>query len=75
MVVVVAVAVTAGASAQTQPAPASGESVTFVGAGDIAKCDIIGGAVGTARLLDTIPGTVFTLGDHAYPNGSTKDFL
>lgn len=69
--------VAAGASAQT-PAQASAsgslESVTFVGAGDIAKCDIIGGAVGTARLLDTIPGTVFTVGDNAYPNGSAKDF-
>ena len=69
--------VAARASAQT-PAQASAsgspESVTFVGAGDIAKCDIIGGAVGTARLLDTIPGTVFTVGDNAYPNGSAKDF-
>jgi hypothetical protein len=34
----------------------------------------MGGAVGTARLLDTIPGTVFTVGDNAYPNGSEKDF-
>ena len=69
--------VAARASAQT-PAQASAsgspESVTFVGAGDIAKCDIIGGAAGTARLLDTIPGTVFTVGDNAYPNGSAKDF-
>jgi len=65
------------ASAQTPAqAPPSGtpESVTFVGAGDIAKCDIIGGAVGTARLLDTIPGTVFTVGDNAYPDGSAKNF-
>lgn len=65
------------ASAQTPaqpPPPGAAESVTFVGAGDIAKCDIIGGAVGTALLLDRIPGTVFTVGDNAYPNGSAKDF-
>ena len=27
---------------------------------------------GTARLLDTIPGTVFTAGDNAYDNGSAR---
>ena len=70
-----AIGTAAGAWAQTPPpSPASAESVTFVGAGDIAKCDIIGGAVGTARVLDTIPGTVFTVGDHAYPNGSVQNF-
>jgi len=46
---------------------------TFVGAGDIANCDVPG-AVETARLLDAIPGDVFTLGDHAYPNGTTDAF-
>jgi hypothetical protein len=28
----------------------------------------------TALLLDTIPGTVFTAGDNAYPSGSDDDF-
>jgi hypothetical protein len=55
----------------TQP---EGESVVFVGAGDIAKCEIIGGARGTARLLDQVPGTVFTVGDNAYDHGSAKEF-
>ena len=50
------------------------DEVVFVGAGDIAKCDMLGGAAATAQLLDLIPGTVFTVGDHAYPNGSKKDF-
>jgi len=50
------------------------DSVTFVGAGDIANCDQLGGARATANLLDGIPGTIFTLGDHAYPKGSAKDF-
>ena len=48
----------------------------MVGAGDIANCDIASGAgaQATARLLDRIPGTVFTLGDHAYPSGNAKQF-
>jgi hypothetical protein len=32
------------------------------------------GAEATARLLDRIPGTVFTTGDNAYPSGTTRDF-
>jgi acid phosphatase type 7 len=44
----------------------------FVGAGDIGTCDANSEA--TARLLDSIGGTVFTLGDHAYPTGSEYEF-
>jgi hypothetical protein len=52
------------------------EPVVLVGAGDIANCDVGGGsgAIVTARLLDRIPGTVFTVGDHAYPSGTPKQF-
>jgi 3',5'-cyclic AMP phosphodiesterase CpdA len=28
----------------------------------------------TAQVLDNIPGTVFTMGDHAYPSGSSNSF-
>ena len=45
----------------------------LVGAGDIARCELPG-AERTARLLDDIPGTVFTAGDNAYPTGATADF-
>jgi hypothetical protein len=45
----------------------------LVGAGDIADCDGTG-AEATARLLDAIPGTVFTLGDNAYDDGSAAEF-
>ena len=63
------------AFSQEQPAPAAApEEFVLVGAGDIAKCEILGGAVATARLLDKIPGTVFTVGDHAYDDGSPKQF-
>ncbi|MGH9431903.1 MAG: metallophosphoesterase family protein [Terriglobia bacterium] len=46
----------------------------LVGAGDIASCDDLSGAEATARLLDSIPGTVFTAGDTAYPGGTPAQF-
>ena len=44
----------------------------FVGAGDIGQCG--GDAEETALLLDNISGTVYTVGDNAYPNGSLADY-
>jgi len=51
----------------------SSDSVVFVGAGDIADCS---GAQDeeTAQLLDNIPGTVYTVGDNAYPNGTISEY-
>jgi acid phosphatase type 7 len=43
----------------------------LVGAGDIASCEYLSGAIATAR-LDTIPGTVFAVGDAAYPDGADQ---
>jgi hypothetical protein len=63
----------AGVVSREQPPPSTDEFV-LVGAGDIAKCEILGGAISTARLLDHIPGTVFTAGDNAYDTGSAEDF-
>ena len=56
--------------AQTQASvrlslPASSADPVLVGAGDIASCGS-SGSERTARLLDDIPGTVFTVGDNAY---------
>ena len=45
----------------------------LVGAGDIASCQSPGDEA-TARLLDAIPGTVFTTGDNAYESGTDKEF-
>jgi hypothetical protein len=45
----------------------------LVGAGDIATCSNSNDEA-TARLLDDIPGTVFTAGDAAYPDGTRADF-
>ena len=56
----------------TAPAPPTG-SVTLVGAGDIAGC-ATDGHFATGALLDTIPGTVFTLGDNAYDSGTASDY-
>jgi len=55
------------------PPPFFGPPETFVGAGDIAVCSS-NGPEQTARLLDSIPGTVFTAGDNAYPSGTMRAF-
>jgi hypothetical protein len=44
-----------------------------VGSGDIGLCNSPGVAA-TARLVDRIPGLVFTTGDNAYPNGTAANF-
>jgi len=46
----------------------------LVGAGDIASCGSQGDEA-TARLLDAIPGTVFTAGDNAYELGTHQEFI
>src|SRR5205823_5802208 len=46
---------------------------TLVGAGNIAKCNVTGDD-STARLLDTIPGTVFADGDAAYDKGTLTQY-
>lgn len=55
------------AHAQTLPDP------IFVGAGDIANCDIPYDEA-TAKLLDVISGTIYTLGDNVYPDGTPQQF-
>ena len=46
---------------------------TLVAAGDIAVCGSNGDEQ-TAALIDSIPGTVATLGDNAYDSGSPSEF-
>jgi len=45
----------------------------FVGAGDIANCSS-NNDESTAKLLDNITGTVFTVGDNVYPDGTLTQF-
>lgn len=56
----------------TSPGP-PGSGVVLAGAGDIASCSS-GDDEATAEILDAIPGTVFTAGDNAYPDGTASDF-
>ena len=53
--------------------PPSPDDPVLVGAGDIADCDSQGDEA-TAALLDAIPGTVFTVGDNVYIDGTAKEF-
>jgi hypothetical protein len=46
---------------------------TLVGAGDIASCSHNRDRA-TARVLADVPGTVFTLGDNVYPDGTAAEF-
>lgn len=48
--------------------------VVLVGAGDIASC-ASGGDELTAKLLDSISGTVFTAGDNVYERGRLEEFM
>jgi|GEM_PF-4248895 len=45
----------------------------LAGAEDISSCDNNNDEA-TAKLLDTIPGTVFVLGDNVYIDGTYRDF-
>jgi acid phosphatase type 7 len=55
------------------PGGSKTRTVTLVGAGDIGRCDDRSDRK-TARLVGKIPGTVFTLGDHAYHDGTRQQF-
>ena len=46
----------------------------LVGAGDVAACNEIDGAQATAKLLESIPGTIFAAGDLADPDGTAEEF-
>ncbi len=73
--------ITASGTAQKKADVAPAASVqaessdpVLVGAGDIATCGQLEGAEATAKLIDHIPGTVFAVGDLAYPDGSDEQF-
>jgi hypothetical protein len=53
--------------------PSAAAAAVLVGAGDIALCNGTGDEE-TARILDGIAGTVFTIGDNAYPDGTAQQF-
>jgi len=56
------------------PNPTPIDPVVLVGAGDISTCSNNNDEL-TARLLDNIPGTVFTAGDNAYVDGTYTEYI
>lgn len=65
------------ATASTK-APSPGKEI-LIGAGDIADCFDAEGpgstdGIATARLLDRVSGTVFTMGDNVYESGTDAEF-
>ncbi|MET0403597.1 MAG: metallophosphoesterase [Cystobacter sp.] len=53
--------------------PPSGAPALVLAAGDIASCDSEGDEA-TAAMLDGLPGTLLTLGDNVYPEGTADAF-
>ena len=81
--VLIAVAALAAAGrlphgAESEPAPRSAQgapAAVVLAAGDIAVCGASAqGDEATAVILDAQPGTVLTLGDNAYDNGTATEF-
>jgi acid phosphatase type 7 len=62
-----------GQLASSEPSATSGGPPVVVAAGDIADCHSRGDEA-TARLLGSIHGTILTLGDEAYEEGSPEEF-
>ena len=60
-------------SGHAAPDRQTGHQATVVAAGDIASCGSPDDEA-TARLLGSIPGTVLTLGDNAYEDGSVAEY-
>ena len=57
------------------PGPVAAAPAVLVGAGDIALCGThLANAEATARLLDGMPGTVFTAGDNTQDRGTLQEF-
>jgi hypothetical protein len=67
MVTTVAILISAGCAPEKTPPP------VVVAAGDIADCTREGDEA-TARIVGGIEGTVLTLGDNVYPDGTSQDF-
>lgn len=65
-----------GATSSSSHSVVAGDAdFVFIGAGDIADCSSNFEDGATAAIIDQYPNaTVFTLGDNAYPNGSSTDY-
>lgn len=64
----------ATASGRPTPSPSAGPTpAVVIAAGDIADCGLDGDER-TAAIVEPMDGTVLTLGDHAYPDGTAAQF-
>jgi len=66
-------AIASAPSPGSTPGGSAAAGFVLVGAGDIASCQSDGDEA-TAKLLDTLDGTVFTLGDNAYEHGTLDEY-
>ncbi|HSK85986.1 MAG TPA: metallophosphoesterase [Rubrobacter sp.] len=73
IVATIAILTAAGCGPEKTPPPEVDGLPVVVAAGDIAACATEGDEA-TARLVGGIEGTVLTLGDNAYPDGSGENF-
>ena len=69
------IALAAGCGGESSPVepPGSLPAETILVAGNIATCGTTNDEA-TAGILDTLPGTIFTLGDNAFPDGSVEAY-
>jgi acid phosphatase type 7 len=63
----------ASTTSQSQTSDLLDADPILVAVGDIAPCSSEGDEA-TAALLDGLPGTIATLGDHVYQNGTPREF-
>jgi hypothetical protein len=66
-------AVSGAPSASGAPSSAPVGPVTLIAAGDITSCAVTTDSA-TATLVESIPGTVATLGDDAYESGTAREY-
>jgi hypothetical protein len=73
--ILTALGLLAGCGGDSNPAEPSGPlpAETILVAGNIATCGTTNDEA-TAAILDTVPGTVFTLGDNAFPDGTVEAY-
>lgn len=57
-----------------EPSPTPEVGVVLAGAGDIVMCDYLEDSMATARLLESIPGTIFTAGDNSNDGGFAEQY-
>ena len=74
LVAAVLASLASGCNPEGNTTPKSPNPPVVIAAGDIARCDSEGDE-STAKLLEGTRGTILTLGDNVYENGTPKEFV